>query len=563
MVAWSIELSEFDITFSPRGSIKSQVLADFVLEMTSPPEEEGKLPWNLSVDGASNIRGSGVGVVLEGPDGVLIEQSLRFAFKASNNQAEYEALIAGMKLAREMEVTDLRAKSDSQLVTNQVSGDYQTKDPQLIKYLEKVQSLAAQFEHFELIYVPREQNARADLLSKLASTKKPGNNRTIIQETIAKPSAETTEILMVVEASDWRHPLIRYLQDEAFPEEQEEAARIKKTAAHYAMIGDKLYKRGFAAPMLLCVGELESQRILREIHDGSCGSHIGGRSLADKVIRAGFFWPTILSDAKGYVRSCDKCQRYAELHHAPGEPLKTVMSPWPFYMWGVDILGPFPASQGQVKFLPVAVDYFTKWIEAEPVATISAEKVKHFYWKKIICSFGLPKFIVSDNGTRFTSEKVIQFCEGYGIRNTFVLVEHPQANGQAESANKVILKALKRKLERRDKNWAEPLAAILWSYHTTVQSSTGETPFKMVYGTDAMIPVEIDPPSWRRETTTTTENKAALEENLDLLEEIREAVHFREFAMKQRVSRKYNTRVMPRSFKEGDLVLKRPMGKDK
>jgi ribonuclease HI len=263
MVAWSIELSEFDITFSPRGSIKSQVLADFVLEMTSPPEEEGKLPWTLSVDGASNIRGSGAGVVLEGPDGVLIEQSLHFAFKASNNQAEYEALIAGMKLAREMEVTDLRAKSDSQLVTNQVSGDYQTKDPQLIKYLEKVQSLAAQFEHFELIYVPREQNARADLLSKLASTKKPGNNRTVIQETIAKPSAETTEILMVVEASDWRHPLIRYLQDETLPEEQEEAARIKKTAAHYAMIGDKLYKRGFAAPMLLCVGELESKRILR------------------------------------------------------------------------------------------------------------------------------------------------------------------------------------------------------------------------------------------------------------------------------------------------------------
>jgi hypothetical protein len=91
---------------------------------------------------------------------------------------------------------------------------------------------------------------------------------------------------MVVEASNWRHPLIRYLQDETLPEEQEEAARIKRIAAHYAMIGDKLYKRGFAAPMLPCVGELESQRILREIHDGSCGSHVGGRSLADKVIRA-------------------------------------------------------------------------------------------------------------------------------------------------------------------------------------------------------------------------------------------------------------------------------------
>jgi hypothetical protein len=124
MVAWAVELSEFDITFSPRGAIKSQILADFILELSTPPKENNEQPWTLSVDGASNIRGSGAGVVLEGPDGVLIEQSLRFAFKASNNQAEYKALLAGMKLAKEMEVMDLRAKSDSQLVTNQVSGEF-------------------------------------------------------------------------------------------------------------------------------------------------------------------------------------------------------------------------------------------------------------------------------------------------------------------------------------------------------------------------------------------------------------------------------------------------------
>ncbi|MCI03275.1 gag-pol polyprotein [Trifolium medium] len=129
MVAWLVELSEFDLTFSPRGAIKSQILADFVLELTTPPEENKTQPWTLSVDGASNIRGSRAGVVLEGPDGVLIEQSLRFAFKACNNQVEYEALIAGMKLEKEMEIKDLRAKNDSQLVTNQVSGEFQTKDP--------------------------------------------------------------------------------------------------------------------------------------------------------------------------------------------------------------------------------------------------------------------------------------------------------------------------------------------------------------------------------------------------------------------------------------------------
>ncbi|MCI03950.1 gag-pol polyprotein [Trifolium medium] len=138
----------------------------------------------------------------------------------------------------------------------------------------------------------------------------------------------------------------------------------------------------------------------------------------------------------------------------------------------------------------VVVDYFTKWVEAEPISSISAEQVKKFYWKKIICRFGLPKYIVSDNGTQFASEKVVQFCKEKGIQNTFISVEHPQANGLAESANKVILKALKRRLTGKAENWAEHLLPILWSYHTTPQSSTGEAPFTMVYGADAMIPVE-------------------------------------------------------------------------
>ncbi|WJX72831.1 hypothetical protein P8452_56671 [Trifolium repens] len=506
MVAWSVELSEFDITFSPRVAIKSQILADFLLELTTPPEESKEQPWTLSVDGASNVRGSGAGVVLEGPDGVLIEQSLRFAFKASNNQAEYEALLAGMKLAKEMDIADLKAKSDSQLVTNQVSGEFQAKDPQLIKYLER--------------------NARADLLSKLASTKKPGSNRTLIQETIANPSITEEPIMMIIESEDWRAPIMRYLQKDELPTAREEAYKVKKMSAWYSMLGDKLYKRGFSGPLMLCVSQEEAKGILEEIHEGSYGSHIGARALAGKILRAGFYWPEVHRDATRYVQTCDKCQRFANLHYAPREPLKSVLSPWPFFMWGADILGPFPASTGQAKF-------------------------------------GLPKYIVSDNGTQFASEKVIQFCKDKGIQNTFISVEHPQANGQAESANKVILRAIKRRITSKGEGWAAHLLPILWSYHTTPQSSTGEAPITMVYGTDAMIPAEINPPSWHRDTLTLQENSEALQENLDLVQELRDNSHFREFVSKQRAARRYNTRVIARRFKEGDLVLKRPMGKDK
>ncbi|XP_068503681.1 uncharacterized protein [Phaseolus vulgaris] len=148
-----------------------------------PPRKGG----GITVDGSSNQQGSGVGIVLEGPNGVLIEQALRFAFKASNNQAEYEVLIAGMLLAKEMGVQSLLVKSDSQLVTGQLTGEYQAKDPQMVAYLKYVQVLKGAFAMFELVHVPREHNARADLLAKLASSGKGGRHRTVIKETLKAP----------------------------------------------------------------------------------------------------------------------------------------------------------------------------------------------------------------------------------------------------------------------------------------------------------------------------------------------------------------------------------------
>jgi len=174
MVKWAVELSKFDIRYEPRGPIKGQIFADFVVKLSSKTAESARSDdrWVLSVDGSSNQLGSGAGVILEGPNDVLIEQSLRFAFKASNNQAEYEALIAGILLAKEMGAKVLMAKSDSLLITGQVTGEFQAKDPQMAAYLEYVQELRRSFALFEVVHVPREQNARADLLAKLASSSK-------------------------------------------------------------------------------------------------------------------------------------------------------------------------------------------------------------------------------------------------------------------------------------------------------------------------------------------------------------------------------------------------------
>jgi len=156
-----MELSEFDVQYEPRGPTKGQVYAYFVVELSSANahQKEANFRWLLCVDGSSNQQGSGAGVILEGPNGLLIEQALRFAFKANNNQTEYEALIAGILLAKEMGAQSLLAKSDSLLVTSQVTGEYQAKDPQMAAYLEYIQVLKESFLAFELVHVPKEQNA--------------------------------------------------------------------------------------------------------------------------------------------------------------------------------------------------------------------------------------------------------------------------------------------------------------------------------------------------------------------------------------------------------------------
>ncbi|XP_072078086.1 uncharacterized protein [Arachis hypogaea] len=165
-------------------------MADFIAEMTpgnSTPES-----WKLHVDGSSNVTSGGAGVILESQNGVVIEQSVRYEFPVSNNQAEYEALLAGLALAREVGAKVLEVNTDSQVVSSQINGDYQTQDPLLQQYLAKVNKLKKGFKHVTIQHVPRERNARADLLSKLASTKPGHGNKSLIQEVVKSPSVSTT-----------------------------------------------------------------------------------------------------------------------------------------------------------------------------------------------------------------------------------------------------------------------------------------------------------------------------------------------------------------------------------
>nr|XP_025685710.1 uncharacterized protein K02A2.6-like [Arachis hypogaea] len=173
-------------------------------------------------------------------------------------------------------------------------------------------------------------------------------------------------------------------------------------------------------------------------------------------------------------------------------------------------------------------------------------------WRQVITRFGIPEVVISENETQFTDKKYMEFLTGLGIKQKFSSVEHPQTNGQVEAANKVILLGLKKRLDNKKGAWADELASVLWSYRTTEQSATGETPFRLTYGVDVVIPVEICEPSPRLLLAGVDE---AVEK--DLVEETREMAHLSETALKQRIALRYNTKVLRRDFEERDLVLRR------
>jgi len=195
----------------------------------------------------------------------------------------------------------------------------------------------------------------------------------------------------------------------------------------------------------------------------------------------------------------------------------------------------------------------TKWIEVEPVASITASKVTNFVWKNIVCRFSVPQCLISDNGTQFLSTQFRKFCEELKIKQRFSSVEHPQTNGQAEAANKVILNALRRRISKAKTCWPDELPRIIWAYHTTPQSSTHETPFSLVYGTDALLPIQVD----QQRDSAQRNDEPDIRANLDILDEVRELARITSEAMKKKVERRYKTKVRPRDFMEHDLVLRK------
>ena len=237
-----------------------------------------------------------------------------------------------------------------------------------------------------------------------------------------------------------------------------------------------------------------------------------------------------------------------------------MMAPQPFAQWGLDIVGPFPTALRQLKFLVVGIDYFTKWVEAEPLATITEKSIRTFVWRNIICKYGIPRVLVSDNGKQFDNNAFRDFCSELGIKNHYSSPAHPQANRQVEVTNQTLLKIIKTWLEGAKGIQPDELPSVLWAYRTTARTTTRETPFRLTYGADAVIPTEVGLTSYRVQNYMEDKNEEAMRLQLDLMDKARATVEQRLARYQNLMSKHYNAKIRHRDFQIKDLVLQKVLG---
>ncbi|PKI70850.1 hypothetical protein CRG98_008741 [Punica granatum] len=332
---WRCQLTEYDIEYVSRTSVKGQAIADHLAEfpivddtpITSDFPDEGILQmndeeetpgWKMYFDGAVNSTGSGIGAVLIFPEGRHFPVVVKIDFPCTNNIAEYEACILGLQAAINLKVKEL-----------------ETKDPKLVPYHEYLEELTENFEDISFTYTPRMKNQFADALATLASMVSITKENLIepLEFEIAQGPAHC-DVIDTVDDKSWYADIKHLLQTGQFPAftDRHDRRTLRRIAANFFLSGETFYRRSFDTTLLRCVNENEVQRLMEELHEGNCGPHMNGLMLAKKLMRLGYFWSTMDTDCVKHVRHCHLCQVYANQIRAPPNELHPMAALWPFSM---------------------------------------------------------------------------------------------------------------------------------------------------------------------------------------------------------------------------------------
>ncbi|CAL8094090.1 unnamed protein product [Prunus armeniaca] len=265
LIKWAIELGEFDIQFRPRPAEKGQAVADFISELTP------SVALELA---SSNI-------------------DAREPGRTSNNEAEYEAFLVGLRLAKSMSAKQISIHSDSHLIVNQITADFAARDASMSAYLSTTHQLLKEFQAYEIRQIPRMKNSYADALAQLAMAINDKVGRKVLVEILSQASMATSEVCTVLYKNTWMSPVYIYLTNGTLPHDKSQARKLRYRSARYVVINDIIYRRGYTTPYLKCITAEQGDYVLREIHGGVCGDHLGSRSLAHKAFRQGYYWSTM------------------------------------------------------------------------------------------------------------------------------------------------------------------------------------------------------------------------------------------------------------------------------
>ncbi|MCO5569098.1 hypothetical protein L7F22_022805 [Adiantum nelumboides] len=355
-------------------------------------------------------------------------------------------------------------------------------------------------------------------------------------------------------------PVVNYILEGEFPKEFTTGQRRKliKQASTFLWLEGALYQKGKDLVCRRVPSTNEIPKILKGLHEEACGGHFSHELTLKKVLLAGYVWPSMHADVQHWCRSCHNCQVNGNKRLLYG-PRQAVIANGPFEKWGIDAMGPLPRTANGKLYILVAIDYMTRWVEAQSVAKVNEKTVSKFVYTHICCRFGTPLEIVSDNGPGFRRGLLTEVCEVLKISHRHSTPYYPQSNGLVEKANGIIAGIIRKMVESKPKHWDNFLDGAIWAYRTTYRDATQFTPFHLVYGQEALQPIELNIPTIKLTGRQEQSNDEAWIDrllNLVELEWKREAAYHCYEKKALQLKDKLNEGIKDKQIKEKSLVLR-------
>ncbi|MCO5560520.1 hypothetical protein L7F22_014135 [Adiantum nelumboides] len=537
-----MELQKFQYSFKVEDSVRAQLTGILtyrvherdikvpeVKTLSLPPPKSLPNAFTLFFDGAFRkaTGKAGGGLVLHDSNGeVVMKKHVKLPDSTSNNEAEYDILLHGLQVCVSQKIRRLMVKGDALLIVKQILGIWACKNEKLKEKVQAIRRLFNQFEEVQLYHIPRKQNEVADLLAQKVVACDESEVQVILATTaIKQPRYQGMESLA---------PIVSYILESEFPQSFTKAQkqRLMEKASSYLFLEGALYQRGKdqVCRRILTVEEIPS--ILEGLHEEAYGGHFAQELTAKNILLSGYVWPSLHIDVQHWCKSCHNCQVNGNKHLLHG-PRQLVLANGPFEKWGIDAMAPLLRTKNGKLYILVAIDYMTR--------------------------FGTPLEIVSDNGPGFRKGLLTEVCEELHILHWHSTPYYPQSNGLVEKANGIIAGIIRKMVKNKTKLWDDFLDGALWAYRTTYKEATEFTPFHLVYGQEALQPIELNIPTMRLHGKAAQRKEEEWTDRLLTLAELewkREAAYECYKRKATQVKDKLDKEVKDKGIKEGDLVLR-------